>query len=226
MILFKIPRADLTKSLLEKRRIATRLTRVIFLFTLAAAFSAGFWGVAATQEAEAAAPDVCGSFNNLPQLRQSHLKMLNLLRKRNNLAALTQESRLNKVAQEYACKLASTGHFAHVGPEGSTIVTRAGDKGYKYCALAENLAKGQRNLREVMIGWVKSPGHLKNLINKDVTEVGFGAAFATGPVRRPEGVYSLSDLARGGPADPDAAPLPADGSIVWVQFFGRPWGDC
>ena len=169
----------------------------------------------------------CGSFNNLPELRIQHLKMLNLLRRRQGLPVLTQETRLNAVAQNYACELARTGHFDHVGPTGSTLVTRAADERYDYCSLAENLAKGQRNFKEAMIGWVKSPGHWLNLINKNVTEVGFGAAFANLPVKRPSGVFSLSDLARKNAPSEAGTPAPAiKGPLVWVQFFGKPRNAC
>lgn len=42
--------------------------------------------------------------------------------------------------------------------------------GYGYCRLAENIAKGQRSLAEVMRSWANSPGHRRNMTLRDVTE--------------------------------------------------------
>ena len=42
---------------------------------------------------------------------------------------------------------------------------------------AENIAKGQFSVVEVMTGWMNSEGHRANILDPDFTEVGFGFSY-------------------------------------------------
>ena len=44
--------------------------------------------------------------------------------------------------------------------------------GFKSFAVGENIAMGQMTIDEVMKGWLKSPGHCKNLMNAMFREIG------------------------------------------------------
>ena len=180
----------------------------------------------------------CVPLHDLRELRGEHLEMLNRLRKRNEVATLDQSAVLDQVALDYACLLAETGHFDHTGPDGSTLMSRVTAGGYEWCLVAENLAKGQQSLLEAMKGWIKSPGHWKNLKRNGPTEIGFGAAYLPRE-GTPRGVGvagdrpargSLTDLAISLGADieplpekPDARPFQP---YVWVQVFGKPMSAC
>jgi len=50
-------------------------------------------------------------------------------------------------------------------------VTRAG---YNWQFVGENIANGQRSVSQVMLEWMNSPEHKKNILDPDFTEVGFG----------------------------------------------------
>lgn len=170
-------------------------------------------------------------------VRDSHLRRLNALRLRNGLEPVDANETLNAVAQSYACLLAETGHFDHTGPYGSTPSDRASDGGYAYCYLAENLAKGYPTIGSAIIGWVKSPGHWKNLINKHSVEVGLGVApvnlsapleddgIGDAPRNGPGSLTELFETLGGGEArfDTPVERFPPHASrYVWVQLFGAP----
>jgi uncharacterized protein YkwD len=50
--------------------------------------------------------------------------------------------------------------------------------GYAYQRAGENVACGQRSVAEVMSGWMRSPGHRKNILGK-YTEIGAACAIDT-----------------------------------------------
>lgn len=96
-------------------------------------------------------------------------------------------STLMKAAQDYADLMLSANHYDHTGPDGTTPSDRALVAGYDwrnpvmpnpsgliYQGISENIAKGYQSVRMVMDGWIKSPGHFKNLIDADILHVGFG----------------------------------------------------
>ena len=45
----------------------------------------------------------------------------------------------------------------------------------------ENIAAGQQTARDVIRGWIQSPGHCKNLFFPDFTQIGFGIETASSP---------------------------------------------
>ncbi len=160
-----------------------------------------------------AQPAACGAPKDLGQVRADHLARLNAHRVRQDRGPLASDDLLNRVAQDYACLLARTGHFDHVGPDGSTLTDRVRRVGYPFCRLAENLAKGQLNVAEVILGWAQSPGHAANMRNRSLRDVGFGVAFIGDPVP----TKALSDLTLSGPLTGGG---PARVTMVWVQVFG------
>ncbi|HEY1023735.1 MAG TPA: CAP domain-containing protein, partial [Sphingobacteriaceae bacterium] len=64
---------------------------------------------------------------------------------------------------------------------GKTVKDRIEAAGYKLAGLqsysyGENIAAGQRSIDQVMSSWIKSPGHCKNLMNPNFTEIGVAQA--------------------------------------------------
>ena len=60
--------------------------------------------------------------------------------------------------------------FSHDGSDGSDVSARVARTGYNWCVVAENIAKGQTGLAEVMKDWSESPGHRSNMLSAEVTE--------------------------------------------------------
>ncbi|PIE12313.1 MAG: serine protease [Rhodobacterales bacterium] len=103
--------------------------------------------------------------------------MLNAFRGEQGMAHVSASRKLERVAEKHGADMARNGFFSHQGSDGSSISDRALRGGYRYCVIAENIAKGQRSLQQVMREWVNSPGHRRNMLLKRVSE----AAVTRGP---------------------------------------------
>ena len=108
------------------------------------------------------------------------IRAVNDLRASAGKAALAYSPVLERAAQSHANDMARRGFFAHQGSNGSAVSDRVGAQGYKWCLVAENIAKGQRDLRQVMQSWTTSKGHYKNMVHGSVRE--FGLAHAQGNI--------------------------------------------
>ena len=64
--------------------------------------------------------------------------------------------------------------FDHVSPDGVGPDQRALDAGYDWIAVGENIAAGSTTPRDVVDGWLESPGHCQNIMSDSYTELGVG----------------------------------------------------
>jgi uncharacterized protein YkwD len=62
--------------------------------------------------------------------------------------------------------------FSHYGSDGSNPWDRVKRVGYNAKVTAENVGTGQVTVDEVMKGWQNSPGHNKNLLLTDASDMG------------------------------------------------------
>ncbi len=102
---------------------------------------------------------------------------------------------LEAVAMEHARDMARRNYFDHDTPEGVTPSERLARIGYASSLTGENIAKGEMTAEEALRGWLASPGHCANIMDRRFTEMGFG-------------------LADGG----------GEGDLYWVQTFATPRG--
>jgi len=65
-------------------------------------------------------------------------------------------------------------YFAHDNLDGLDPFKRMAAAGYMGFTMGENIAKGQQTPKEVVDGWMNSPGHCSNIMNADYTEIGVG----------------------------------------------------
>lgn len=103
---------------------------------------------------------------------------LNVLRGALNLRAVQVQRQLATAAQDYACMMAVSNHFDHIGPDKSDPGSRTARSGYRYCSVYENIAVGQRTVSEVMQGWIDSLPHRNAMQAAEVYEIGLGVASA------------------------------------------------
>ena len=111
--------------------------------------------------------------------------MTNDFRRKNSLAPVKPDTRLTNAARAFAGYLARTGTFAHDG-DGRQPADRITDAGYQYCFIAENLALNQssagfetRDLaRQMVEGWINSPGHRRNMLAEHATDIAVAIARA------------------------------------------------
>lgn len=99
------------------------------------------------------------------------------------LPALSINSKLNSVAQNWTSTMISTAQFTH----GSDFSGRISASGYDWQAAGENIASGYPTPASVMSAWMASTDHCKNILNPTFRDVGTAVstvlvpAWGTGP---------------------------------------------
>ena len=106
--------------------------------------------------------------------RSGLLASVNAFRSENGLGRVRYDSILDEAAERQARAMASRGKMSH--DLDGALPSRVGVYGYQWAAVAENLGWNYRSTPAVMTGWKNSPGHRRNLLNPNVTEIGFAAA--------------------------------------------------
>jgi uncharacterized protein YkwD len=93
-------------------------------------------------------------------------------------ARLRANPRLMQAAQIHAEQMARAGRMAHVLPDAAYPRTedRLAAADYRWQTYGENVAVGQSSAAAALDGWMHSPGHRKNILNPDFTELGTGYA--------------------------------------------------
>jgi uncharacterized protein YkwD len=117
-------------------------------------------------------------------IEQQVIARTNAFRRQNALAALEANARLTAIAQSHVRNMArqdkfgdtdENGHFL----DGADMEDRIRAGGYAFALVAENvgyqLNRGDP-VAAMMDGWKNSPGHRRNLLLAQVTEIGVGAA--------------------------------------------------
>lgn len=85
---------------------------------------------------------------------------------------LTWSEQLEKAALKHSNDMFQKKYFSHTGSDGSGSGDRISRVGYKWKFYGENIAHGYRTEKEVIAGWLSSPGHCRNIMNKFFTEMG------------------------------------------------------
>jgi uncharacterized protein YkwD len=87
---------------------------------------------------------------------------------------LEAQPQLTAAAQAHAEDMAANNYFSHTGQDGRLPWDRAGDAGYQWRGIGENIAKGYPDAEAVMSGWMSSSGHRANIENCGYQELGVG----------------------------------------------------
>lgn len=106
------------------------------------------------------------------------LRLVNIERRNNGLAALEYDETLQKAAQVRADELVT--YYSHDRPDGSACFTVLDDFGITSWASAENIAAGYASPADVVDGWMNSPGHRANILNSKYKYLGVGIAYGGG----------------------------------------------
>jgi len=86
--------------------------------------------------------------------------------------ALTWNAQLESAAVAHSADMFNNKYLSHTASDGSKAGDRIERSGYRWKAYGENIATGYRDEQEVIKGWLASPGHCKNIMNKDFREMG------------------------------------------------------
>jgi hypothetical protein len=124
---------------------------------------------------------------DIPSAEVAIVAMTNAFRAENKLAGVTPNPLLAAAARAYARVLAQRkGTLSHT-IDGTTPVMRASAAGYTYCQIAENLAFAYDSrgftaadyAQRTLTGWKDSPGHRRNLLMPEVTDIGVAVVRAS-----------------------------------------------
>lgn len=134
-----------------------------------------------------------GGFTSLAQEGSSHLNSLpdssktNLLRLVNAARAkgvkcgnqwmppaapLEWDDRLENAALQHSLDMSGHNFLSHTGSDGSKFSTRITRSGFTWNRCGENIAHGYSDEIQVVEGWLKSPDHCKNILNKEFQYMG------------------------------------------------------
>ncbi len=90
-----------------------------------------------------------------------------------NLPALSENSKLNKAAENKMQDMFALQYFEHESPTGKGPSDLAEDVGYDYLLVGENLAEGDFSSDEGLVqAWMDSPGHRANILHDKFREIG------------------------------------------------------
>lgn len=115
---------------------------------------------------------------------------VNAERARAKLVTLKEDDKLRAIARAHSEDMARRHFFSHVNPNGEDPTARGRRAGYECrkilgerirIGLAENLFEASGTAREdierrSVAGWMKSPGHRANILEKNYTKSGVGVA--------------------------------------------------
>jgi len=90
----------------------------------------------------------------------------------NPAPALAWNEQLEQAALNHVTDMYRKKYFAHIAPDGSNAGLRIERAGYKWMTYGENIATGYKNEQEVVEGWLSSPSHCKNIMNRNYKEMG------------------------------------------------------
>jgi uncharacterized protein YkwD len=136
------------------------------------------------------------ALSDLAAVRAAMLARVNRERRAAGVLSLDLNPQLDRAAQSHAVDMLRRSYFDHRGLDGSTTLDRVLAAGYPARSVGENIAEGQFTVDEVVDGWLASPGHRRNLLDKRFRELGLGLA-----------------LGAARPGQPNR--------VIWVQNFGR-----
>jgi uncharacterized protein YkwD len=143
---------------------------------------------ATAQADDCAGADVVPAADNVAVVGQATLCLLNQQRAANGVGPLVENAALSTASADYSQRMVAQGFFGHESPDGGTLVDRLTNVGYlgddAAWVVGENIGWGQASLataRSMVTAWMNSPGHRKNLLSADYTQVGLGLALGTPP---------------------------------------------
>lgn len=86
--------------------------------------------------------------------------------------ALTWNDKLEEAAQVHSEDMFQNKYFSHISADGKRAGDRMEKAGYHWLMFAENIGLGYKAEKDMVDGWLKSPGHCRNIMNKSYREMG------------------------------------------------------
>jgi len=100
------------------------------------------------------------------------IELVNIEREKNGLEKLKVNKLLSLAAENKANDMFEKQYWSHNSPQGVAPWVFIDNTGYKYRFAGENLARGFGNEEDLVMAWMASELHRKNILNKNYDEVG------------------------------------------------------
>jgi uncharacterized protein YkwD len=150
----------------------------------AAALAAALLAPATAAAADCPGQELEPSAANMAQVEAATLCLLNAERTPRGLPALRGNVQLRTAAVRHSADMVEQGYFSHDSLDGRSFTDRIDDAGYiprsGRWVVGENIGWGSGSLGTpglMVAGWMQSPGHRSNILDRDYREIGIGIAF-------------------------------------------------
>jgi uncharacterized protein YkwD len=90
----------------------------------------------------------------------------------NPAPVVSWNSQLEAAAYHHSKDMNDKKYFSHESPDGSDAADRITRAGYNWSTYGENIGQGYSDEHKVINGWLNSPGHCRNIMNKLYKEMG------------------------------------------------------
>lgn len=111
---------------------------------------------------------------DIEKYRSELLSLHNQEREKKGLAPLKIDQTLNTAAQEKAVDFHSYSYMSHLSPRYGSIDNHLRLHDADFWSIGENIAYWLTDSKDVVQGWIDSPGHYRNIVNDCYDKVGFG----------------------------------------------------
>jgi len=118
-------------------------------------------------------------------IEQEVVDLVNAERAKVGVPPLTVNYSLMEAAWNHNEHMFNTGCFSHTACGNGDPGDRIRATGYRYTTYGENIAKGQGSPQAVMNTWMNSPGHRRNILSRNFTDIGVAhhdASWPDGPL--------------------------------------------
>ncbi len=118
--------------------------------------------------------------NHLRELERQILRYTNEARRKNNLSAVDWDDDLRDVARTHSDDMLRRNFFSHdnfkdrVAPVIAGTASKAGEN--IYGGSGQDCSDARLMARNIVDGWMTSPGHRANILNQDYTHMGAGVS--------------------------------------------------
>ena len=122
-----------------------------------------------------------GASCRIPGLREAILQQVNAARAKGGTCGrrampaappLVWNGALYAAAAKHSRDMAADNYFDHKDSQGRHVGERVDAEGYRWHAVAENIAGGDRSVDSVVRGWLRSPVHCESMLDAQYADVG------------------------------------------------------
>jgi len=104
------------------------------------------------------------------------IENINILRTSKKLSKLKYSEILSKISYNHSFDMYDLNYFSHISPNKKTPYKRFKENNINFRKILENISKAE-TLCEAYNEIIDSPGHLNNILDKDIDEMGIGVYF-------------------------------------------------